>query len=177
MAKREETEISVSRRVLWIGAEAYPLNNIARATTVRVEPDRKKAAARFGKSLFVAAALAVGAATALRQADLGDSEREQYLRGVTITFAALGVLFLLQLLSVVLRRTYYALVIETAGTPRTALVTTEQALVHELVRKIMAAIDDPHMSFRQTVTNYYGQVGDNINVFGRNNTGKVGNSQ
>ena len=31
-------EVRISRRVLWVGSEAYPLQNIARAQAVRVTP-------------------------------------------------------------------------------------------------------------------------------------------
>jgi hypothetical protein len=34
MARREVIDVKVVRRVLWVGAEAYPLRNIARATTI-----------------------------------------------------------------------------------------------------------------------------------------------
>ncbi|MFD7323994.1 DUF6232 family protein [Streptomyces sp. NPDC059875] len=175
MARRKVTVVELSKRVLWVGAEAYPLNNIARATTVRVRPERAKAVGRFLKSVVVLAVVVAGAVFALQEVELSGSDREEYEHGVLITAYVLLGIFLLQLLSVLLTRTYYALVIETAGPPRTALVTTDQALVQGLVRQIMAAIDNPQAYFKQNVTNYYGQVGDNFKVFGRGNTGKVGN--
>ncbi|MEU2230119.1 DUF6232 family protein [Streptomyces vietnamensis] len=174
MARRKVTVVELSKRVLWVGAEAYPLNNIARATTVRIEPERAKAVGRFLQSTVVLAVLVAGALLVLRKAELSGSDREQYEQGVMITAYVLAGLFLLKLLSVLLTRTYYALVIETAGPPRTALVTTDRELVQSLVRKIMAAIDNPQAYFKQSVTNYYGQVGDNFKVFGSGNTGKVG---
>ncbi|MFF3858670.1 DUF6232 family protein [Streptomyces sp. NPDC002209] len=174
MAKSVVTDVIVSRRVLWIGAEAYPLSNIARATTVKVEPPRRQAIGRFVKSVVTLAILAVAAVAATTAADLPTGDRETYETGVAVAALVLLGLFVLQLSGVLLRKTYYALVIETAGSPNTALVTTDRALVHDLVRMIMEAIDNPQASFHQQVTNYIGQVGDNFKVFGSGNVGKVG---
>jgi hypothetical protein len=50
-------------------------------------------------------------------------------------------------------RTFYALVIETAGTPRTALVSANQREVTQLVNEIMEAIDDPAAEFHYHMEN------------------------
>jgi hypothetical protein len=50
--------------------------------------------------------------------------------------------------------TYFALVIETAGTPRRALVSADQNLVTNLVHMIMDAIDNPTASFHYRVENF-----------------------
>ncbi|KMO98784.1 hypothetical protein ACS04_05965 [Streptomyces roseus] len=152
--------------MLWIGAEAYPLNNIARATTVRVDPPRGQAIARFVKSFVIVIILALIALVVLPN---GYQDA-----AAVVALAAMGLL-VVQLGGVILDKTYYALVIETAGTPNTALVTNDPELVHDLVRVVMEAIDDPQASFHQQVTNYIGQVGDNFKVFGSGNVGKVGN--
>jgi hypothetical protein len=41
--KRELIDVAVSRQVLWVGSEAYPLQNIARAQTLRLVPNRRAA--------------------------------------------------------------------------------------------------------------------------------------
>jgi hypothetical protein len=41
--KREVIEVSVNRRVLWIGSAAYLLHNIARAQTIELVRNRAKA--------------------------------------------------------------------------------------------------------------------------------------
>jgi hypothetical protein len=38
--KSEVIEVKVEREVLWVGTDAYPLPNIARARTVRLTPNR-----------------------------------------------------------------------------------------------------------------------------------------
>jgi hypothetical protein len=69
------------------------------------------------------------------------------------------------------RRTYYALVIETAGTPNTALVSTDESVVNHLVYQIMDAIDNPQAEFQMQVENFH--VGDKIQQFGDHNVGKT----
>lgn len=173
MAKREVIEVKVSERVLWIGAEAYPLRNIARATTIKIEPRRAWAAGRFLKSLLVLAILVVAAVAGIEASDLSSSDKQEAMRGVTIASLVLLAIFILQLISVLTTKTYYALVIETSGTPRTLLASTDSQEVHQLVHQIMAAIDNPLASFTKTIINYR-HVGDNVNVGGNRNVGKVG---
>lgn len=166
MAKSVVTDVVVSRRVLWIGAEAYPLNNIARATTVSVDPARGQAIARFLKSAVTVIVLTFVLLVVLPS---------DYQDGAVVVALVLLGLLVAQLGGVILSKTYYALVIETAGTPNTALVTTDRDLAHDLVRMIMEAIDNPQANFHQQVNNYIGQVGDNFSVSGTGNVGKARN--
>ncbi|MFH8841484.1 DUF6232 family protein [Streptomyces sp. NPDC017868] len=176
MARRKVIKVEVSRRVLWIGAEAYPLQNIARATTVRIKPPRAKAVGRFLTSLLVTGVLAVAALAVAQSGEVSDSDRELITQGVRITAAVLVAAFLLQLLSVLLTRTYYALVIETSGNPRTLLASLDRNEVHELVRDIMRAIDDPHFPgfVKQMVTYNIGSMRDFYNASGAGSVGRTG---
>lgn len=63
-ARRKVIKVEVGKRALWIGAEAYPLQNIARATTIKIKPQRAEAVGRFVKSLLVTGLLAVAALAA-----------------------------------------------------------------------------------------------------------------
>ena len=45
--KREVINVRVSRRVLWVGAQAYPLQNIARAQTIKLVPKREAAVRHY----------------------------------------------------------------------------------------------------------------------------------
>ena len=69
------------------------------------------------------------------------------------------------------RRTYYALAIETAGTPNTALVSTDESVVNHLVYQIMDAIDNPQAEFKMRVENFH--AGDKIEQFGDHNVSKT----
>ena len=110
-ARRKVIKVEVSKRALWIGAEAYPLQNIARVTTIKIKPQWAKAVGRFVKSLLVTGLLAVAALAVAQSGEVSSSDRELITRGTGVTAAVLVAAFLLQLIVVLLTRTYYALVI------------------------------------------------------------------
>ncbi|MEV0324395.1 DUF6232 family protein [Streptomyces sp. NPDC050658] len=178
MTRRRVIDVQVSRRILWVGAEAYPLHNIARATTIRIDPDRRGAVGRFIKSLLVTAVLTVAAVAVIERVEWTYGDRQDALRGVAIVAVVLTFVFGAQLLSVLTARTYYALVIETSGAPRAVLVGVEAREVTWLVHQIMDAISNPQVEFHTRINNYYNShIGDKINqIGGVGNTGKrVGN--
>ncbi|MFD3926548.1 DUF6232 family protein [Streptomyces sp. NPDC058614] len=178
MAKRTVIVVQVIRGILWVGAEAYPLHNIARATTIRIDPNRKAAVWRFIKSVLVLAILTVAATVAIERVEWPSSNKQDAMRGMAIFVLVLAAVFAVQLLLVLTMRTYYALVIETSGTPRAVLVSTNAREVGGLVYRITEAISNPQANFRTEITNYYNNhIGDKINqIGGIGNTGKrVGN--
>jgi len=176
MARNEIIEVRIGRQVLWVGAEAYPLQNIARAQTVKVVPNRAAAMGRYLTAVVFWVILGTAAVVAMKQ-----SSRLSSVQGAnTLHAAGVGVLVLVlalfavstvRLIMVLSARTYYALVIETAGTPRRALVSTGENLVRRLVDEVMEAIDNPVAEFKELVTNYH--VGDKIYQYGDFNIGKV----
>lgn len=173
MAKREVIKIRVSRRILWVGAEAYPLHNIARATTVRIEPRRMAAVGQFlgyALLLLIVAGVIVNAA---EHGELNNADSDAVTHLVSFIAVAVGLVLIGRLASVLVKRVYHALVIETAGAPYTALVSVDKAVVSGLVFQIMDAIDNPEAEFQVSVENYH--IGDKINMIGgTNNTGKQG---
>jgi hypothetical protein len=170
--KSQLINIQVSRRILWIGAEAYPLQNIARAQTIRIAPDRGAAVRHYLIAVAFWVFLYLGAAAAMKSQSLslGNSASEA-LTAVEWVAAALVVISTIRLIVVLARPIFYALIIETAGDPRTALISTQQHVVTSLVRRIMDAIDNPQAEFQLQVENFH--VGDKIQQFGSQNVGKV----
>jgi len=86
--------------------------------------------------------------------------------------AALVVIAIIVALTRRKKQPYYALIIETSGAPRRALVSTDEAEVSNLVKEIMDAIDNPEAEFQTVVHNV--QYGDNFVQVGNQNVGKVG---
>ena len=170
-SRPELLEVSVSRRVLWIGSAAYPLQNIARAQTVKVTPGRARAVRHWVMQIVLWLGLEVAALFALNAA--GDQVEDPDQLAALATYVVFGLVALssLKALAALLGRTYYAMVIETAGSPQTALVSTRRSEVMALVREIMQAIDDPEASFTthiQNITN----IGEQYNLKGKHNIGK-----
>lgn len=168
MSRTAILNIGVSRRILWVGAEAYPLQNIARAQTVRLDPARSHAVWTFVKSVLLWIFLGAAGAVPLRYVPTLSEEDVDRLTGyIAIAVTALAVFSAVRLLVVLSRRTLYALVIETAGTPRTAVVSPHWHVLNGLVNQIMAAISNPAAEFHQQVVNHYGS--QFVNQQGANN--------
>jgi hypothetical protein len=174
--KSKFIEIRVSRRILWIGDEAYPLQNIARAQTAEVKPDRPAALRRYLKWMVLWVLLGAAATTAIKLAPrLSSAEGPNLLNhagvGVLVVATVLAVISTIWLLAVFLRRTYYALVIETSGYPIAALVSRDETRVRQIVRQIMDAIDNPQAEFHLTIEKKH--IGDIYNVSGQGNIGRA----
>lgn len=169
--KRQVLDVGVSRRILWIGAAAYPLHNIARAQTISIVPHRARAVRRYIALVIVWLALWAGAIVAIDNVEIPEADPER-LRQLA-SYAALGLLMIstVNMLVTLLSRTYYAMLIETAGSPQTALVSTDKAEVTSLVQKTMDAIDNPAAEFHQQVQNIT-NVGEQYNFSGSHNVGK-----
>jgi hypothetical protein len=151
-----EIDVQVGQGILWVGSDAYPLRNIARVQPVKLVPNRGAAARRYLIALVFCVILIVAAVVAARTASRATSVQSyNALHGgadgayaLAAVLAAISTIWLILRLS---RRTAYALVIETAGTPRTALVTYDENLVFHLVRRITAAISNPQDKWRERV--------------------------
>lgn len=169
--KSQVLDVGVSRRILWIGAAAYPLHNIARAQTIRIVPNRARAISRYVAQVLVVLVLGAGAIVAIDNAEIPEADPEQLRQLASYVVLGLIAMSSLKLLMTLLTRTYYAMVIETAGSPQTALVSTDRAEVTSLVRKTMDAIDNPAAEFHQQVQNIT-NIGEQYNLSGKSNVGK-----
>ncbi|WP_372671545.1 DUF6232 family protein [Amycolatopsis kentuckyensis] len=165
-----DIEVKVSQQILWVGGEAYPLRNIARARVVRLTVRRGAAFGRFIGFALLWLVLGLGATVALRAARSQGVRLDRDLdQAVVIVTGVLIALAVLRLLYLLLRPALFALVIETAGNPHTALITTDEAIVAQIVREIMAAINNPAARFRYTVNNIHNgnkYGGDHVSVSG-----------
>ena len=169
--KREVINVRVSRRVLWVGAQAYPLQNIARAQTIKLVPKREAAVRHYVMAVILWVLLGVAATVAVNSAEQLSSSSNALPKVIIVVVVALIVISTIRVIAVFLRPTFYALDIETAGTPRTVLVSTDGSQVMQLVHMIMDSIDNPQADFQLQVENFH--VGDKIQQFGNQNVGKV----
>jgi hypothetical protein len=159
-------DVSVSRRVLWVGGDAYPLGNIARARQFMVIPKRSFAIRRFLRTLgsLFAALLAI--------AFVSEAQKNDSIKAVggwvVIVLFALSIYRLVRRLRM---RPLYKLIIETSSSSNTAVVSHDADEVNTLIRLIMDAIDNPQAEFALRVENVH--IGDRINQYGDHNTGKT----
>ncbi|MFK8845195.1 DUF6232 family protein [Streptomyces sp. Ac-502] len=161
--------VQVSRRVLWVGAAAYPLHNIACVTTVKLKPRLWLILKRVGPWGFAACAafMAVLLFSSGGRVALVELVAPPVLAGV----AVLVVSVLVRLIMAATRSGLHRLNIETAGAPYAVLTSPDKNLVAQISHAITDAIDNPQAEFQFQVENFH--VGDTIKQFGNQNTGKV----
>ncbi|GIH21773.1 hypothetical protein Aph01nite_00830 [Acrocarpospora phusangensis] len=153
MGKRQVGEIRISKRVVRIGHEVYPLANISRVRTLRLVWSGRSATfyplKGIAVTLALVGALAAAAYVALPELDVDAGFNLEEAAGQFTTGAAIlggvRIVYLLGLLlyRLIFRRRRYALVIETAGTQFTALSGTARDEIHRIEGEIVSAIEDP----------------------------------
>ncbi|MEU3601970.1 DUF6232 family protein [Streptomyces sp. NPDC006798] len=143
----------MSRQILTIGSSFYPLQSVARVSSVEWTIRLRYLVWPAAKALALAIALWIGSAVA-------DAASAQ--AGVVVGLAAVVATGFAgyRIVQITRRRTYYGLVIETAGDPHTALVNDDPKVIADIAGKIMAAINDPSVTFQQTVNNF--KMGDTV---------------
>lgn len=173
--KYELIEIAISRQVLWVGSEAYPLQNIARAKTVKIVPDHKAAWRHYLGGVVLWVFLGIAAAVAIKLAPRVSSIQESKALhdvavGVLVLAVALFVINTITLLARLTKKPYYLLSIETAGTSYRLLASAEAAPLRKLVHDIMKAIDNPAATFHYEIENLVDARGAKGFQIGKYNT-------
>ncbi|MFJ5142143.1 DUF6232 family protein [Streptomyces sp. NPDC088707] len=159
--------LRVSRRMLWVGAAAFPLHNITRVEAYKRQPDRGAAVLRFLK--WFAVALVVFAVV-----DAGSGGRagaEANNPGMVIVLIVLAVYLLRELFE----KPKPVLDVEMSSGSTVAVTLPSVDELRDIAGLIARAIDNPAAEFSTVVqqinsnTNNYGTV-VNMNG-GRNNRG------
>ncbi|MGA5798680.1 DUF6232 family protein [Streptomyces cellulosae] len=175
-------DLRVGKRLLWVGAAAYPLQNITRVYTFTLTPRRKDATMLFLKRAALTLTVAFGLTILGALSAIGN----QSLAGGILTFTWLGaigalVFSLVEMFSVVGAPPQYVLAVETSG-PSIAMVTSsDPRQLDQLVAPIVQAIENPEAEFQAKVEqlfvnpkNYH--FGDNVNMYGGSGNVGVGHS-
>ncbi|GAA0403229.1 hypothetical protein Acor_33560 [Acrocarpospora corrugata] len=149
MAKKKVGQIRISKRVVQIGHQVYPLANISRVQSLRVVWVGKSATFYplrqiVGTALLAGAILAGITVVPDLNLDFEIGEMSQQAFNGVAVLAGLRIAYLLMvLLYRMLRRQQYSLVIETAGTQFTALSGTDLQEIQRIKDEIVGAIEDP----------------------------------
>lgn len=163
--------VSVSKRILHVGSAAYPLANIARVQSQALEFRRWPAIRDFIIQAVIWIALGTAATFAIRYAysqDVGGITYDSQQRYLNIARLVPAVLIGLSLVRLLVRlaptwRQYYALVIETAGTPTALIINPDRRLIDSLVIDITHALENPDQAYFAPIT---------VNNFSNNGPGK-----
>lgn len=180
-------DLRVSKRLLWVGPAAYPLENIARVFTFVLRPRRKEAITLFCKRVALTLALAVGMTVLILLVDAvasigrGESSGGPFIFLVWLGAVGGFVYYLLELTQVLSARSHFVLAVETSG-PSTAMVTSrDPGELIQLVGRIAHAIDHPEAEFTVRVEGisaspHIYHFGDNVNMYGGSGNVGIANS-
>ncbi|MFC9947096.1 DUF6232 family protein [Streptomyces pratensis] len=170
----------ITKRLLWVGGAAYPLQNIARVYTFTLRPKRGEAVTRFMKRVGINAAVLLLALLIQELNRFGSSDEDGIMQFAWTVSLLAFVFYCGDMLSVLLAKSHPVMAIETSG-PSTAMVTgRNREHLSELVGSVSHAIENPDTELSVTVgqllisrpQNYY--FGDNVNMYGgQGNTGMV----
>ncbi len=160
------TEVQVAKGVLWIGRDAYPLRNIARAQVRTVYPRRGTPVKDYLKAL--AKWIGLGILAAIIMAILHVHNAGTYAILGVLACSAVSTIKLIRAIQKERRKiAYHLLMIQTSGDPQTLLASPDRSVIEELIRTIMDAIGDAKVAYHNWITNY----GDIVSQYGNNNTG------
>ncbi|MEU8506223.1 DUF6232 family protein [Streptomyces brevispora] len=183
----QAVDLRVSKRLLWVGPAAYPLENIARVFTFVLRPRRKEAIVLFCKRVALTLALAVGLTVLILLVDgVASIGRGESSGGPFLTLVWLGtvgglIYFLVELMQVLSAGSHFVLAVETSG-PSTAMVTSRDPNhLIQLVGRIAYAIDHPEAEFTVRVEGISASpqiyhFGDNVNMYGGSGNVGIANS-
>ncbi|GAA0390713.1 hypothetical protein GCM10009530_47430 [Microbispora corallina] len=152
MGRERVGEIRISRRTVQIGHEVYPLANISRVQSLRLVwggrlatlyPLRQIAVTLLLAAVVVAAAGLVPRLGLDTGVDLDDLSRQVAAGAAVLAGVRIAYLLLVLLHRLLVRRSRYALMIETAGTQYAALSGTDENEIHRIKGEIVRAIEDP----------------------------------
>jgi hypothetical protein len=158
--KHKEIEFKISRRVLWVGLEAYPLQQVTRVRPIEITPNRKKMALRYVRQAGATAGLGLVGLVAL--SCLGQAVPPTVAVVFAATVLAVLVWHTVRLVQGLTHPPLHVLSVATAGTARAALVSDDKALIHDLTRRIVEAIDNPSVEFEIKVDNFEVVHGDKV---------------
>ncbi|MEU9373133.1 DUF6232 family protein [Streptomyces sp. NPDC048255] len=173
-------DLTVTRRLLWVGGAVYPLQNVARVYTFVLHPRRKEAVLLFLRRTALTILVAMG--FTLFSAIAGFLSREQasfegFLTFIWLVSVAALIYFLVEMAIVLSASSHFVMAVESNG-QSTALVTGHHDHLNHLVYQIAHAIENPDTELRVRVerltisnpSNYY--FGDTVNMYGGSaNTG------
>ncbi|WP_329615534.1 DUF6232 family protein [Streptomyces brevispora] len=183
----QAVDLRVSKRLLWVGPAAYPLENIARVFTFVLRPRRKEAIVLFCKRVALTLAMAVGLTVLILLVDgvasigRGESSGGPFLALVWLGTVGGLIYFLVELMQVLSASSHFVLAVETSG-PSTAMVTSRDPNhLIQLVGRIAYAIDHPEAEFTVRVEGISASpqiyhFGDNVNMYGGSGNVGIANS-
>ncbi|MGW3229939.1 DUF6232 family protein [Kitasatospora sp. NPDC001095] len=169
------TRVAVTRRILWVGAAAYPLAMIARVTTTVLVPEKAGAVMRLLRviGIMTVATLIVSLLASLDNNNRSYGGSSGFAAGPFVVVAVIIVVvyFFTVTLPRLVQPRLYALSVDTAGTPTALLAWESPGPAQQLQATITQAIENPQIEFQQfvhtvNIDRRHYQSGDHVNIYG-----------
>lgn len=158
--KHEVVDFRISRRMLWVGMQGYPLQQVTRVQPIEIKPNHRRTAIRYGRR--AGATVGLGLVALLFLSCLGDAVPPSVsVLTVLLTLAVLA-FHTVRLVRGLTRPPLHILSVSTAGSPRAALVSTDRQLIYDLTSRVADAIDNPAAEFQVLVEHLEFVQGDRV---------------
>jgi hypothetical protein len=158
--KHKDVDVRISRRTLWVDLQAYPLSQVTRVQPLEFTPNRRRMVLTYGRKAMATAGLGVVGLIFL--GCLGEAVPPAASVVFAAVMLAIFVAHIVRLVRGLTRPTLYVLSVATAGSPHAAVVSTDKALIHNLSRWVVDAIDNPSAEFEIRVDHIEIVQGDKV---------------
>jgi hypothetical protein len=147
----QDVEFRISRRTLWVGMQAYPLQMVTRVWPVEYSVNRSRLV--LGYTRRVAAWVGLAVTGLLLLGCLGKAVPPAAFVAYAVVILGMITWYTVRLVRDLTFPTLHILRVATAGTARAALVSTDKDLIYDLIHRVVDAIDNPAIEYAVRVDN------------------------
>jgi hypothetical protein len=144
-AKHKNVDVRISRRVLWVDEQAYPLAQVTRVQPIELTPNRRRMALAYGRK--AGATVGLGMVGLVILSCLGEAAPPAAWVVLAVAILAMLTPHTVRLVRGLTRPALHVLSVATAGTPHAALASTDKELIQDLAHRVVDAIDNPSAEF------------------------------
>jgi hypothetical protein len=149
--KHKDIHVRISRRILWVGPQAYPLSQVVRVYPQELRLRRTAAVKDFGRRAGATIGLAVVGLIAT--SCVGRTLPAGIWVAFWLVVAGLLALHTAQLIRLLRLPKLYVLRVAMAGSEQAAVVSTDEDIISDLITQVADAIDNPAAEFEVHVDN------------------------
>jgi hypothetical protein len=154
--KHKDVRVRISKRILWVGSQAYPLSHVVRVHPVSLRLRRTAVLREFGRRCGPTIVIAVVGLLAERAVSVPLRVLFWLIVGGLLSYHVYQLVRLLRLPRL------YVLRIAMAGSEQAAVVSTDEAQIDDLTTQVTDAIDNPAAEYEVRVDNIEFISGDKI---------------
>jgi hypothetical protein len=158
--KHKDIRVRISRRILWVGPQAYPLSQVVRVHPVELRLKRLPILMDFGRRGGATIALAVLGLIAVSCAGRALPTAAWVVYWLVV--GGLLAFHIAQLVRLWRLPKMYVLRVAMAGSEQAAVVSTDKKKIDDLTTQVADAIDNPAAEFEVRVDNIEFVYGDKV---------------